>query len=106
RADHDTGTWGSAINFNHSLAGVCNRWLSKDYTWQNGELTISERVGRPDSMTLRVGVAGGGMVFLLAALLASRRRPFGIGEVTRALTGAGDAAGLPSRDSLEYGLVM
>ena len=39
-SNHDPGVWGSAINFNHSLAGVANRLLIAERDFGNEQMTV------------------------------------------------------------------
>jgi hypothetical protein len=73
-ADRDPGVWGSAINFNHSVAGVCNRWLTYERVPQGGDLVPAPRPDRISAVVLKVIVYSACLLFALAAILAAQRR--------------------------------
>ena len=71
--DFDPGLWASAINFNHSISGVCNRWLIARRDWQGEEYAIVARPDRLSAGALKKIVYSTCLAFVLVALLASRR---------------------------------
>jgi hypothetical protein len=75
RPDHDPGTWGSLIHFNHSVAGVANRWLTGKPDWSSGRLLTVPRAGRLPAIALKAVVYGSAFFLVGLAVLAAGRRP-------------------------------
>jgi hypothetical protein len=92
--DRDPGIWASAINNNHSVAGVGHRWLAADRDVRNGRTVAVARAARVSTTTLKAVVYGADLALVLGALLAAGR-----------LTGEGQASG-PRPAALEYSLVL
>jgi hypothetical protein len=61
--DYDPGTWATAITYNHSVAGVCNRWLT------DGAARVSPRTLK----AIVYGIDGLLVVAAVAAAGVSRR---------------------------------
>jgi hypothetical protein len=74
RRDHDVGTWSSAIQFNHSIAGLTNRLTLVSATWEDGDLSTSPRASRPGAHTLRAMVYGTSFALVVVAAMAGWRR--------------------------------
>jgi len=74
---HDPGTWGSCINFNHSVAGVSNRWLTAYRDWQGDDFEIAPLPDRVSARVLKIIVYSACLLFVTAALFAARRRAGG-----------------------------
>jgi hypothetical protein len=81
-AGRDPGEWASAINFNHSVAGVSLRWSTATLVRADGAWKIEKRIGRPTAKALKFRVRAIDLtLFALAAaaaFVARRRR--GAGE--------------------------
>jgi hypothetical protein len=77
RADVDPGVWASEVSFNHSLAGVSNRWLTVDRIVIDGWSGAVPRTDRVSTAELKriVWWAQGGLVLL--AVVALWRKPTG-----------------------------
>jgi hypothetical protein len=73
-SDHDPGVWASAINFNHSVAGVCNRWLTAERVWGGDDFKIATRPNRISARLLKVIVYSLCLTLVLIAVRTSRRR--------------------------------
>jgi hypothetical protein len=73
-SDHDPGVWGSAININHSVAGVCNRWLIAERIWGGADFKIGTRPNRIPAGLLKAIVYTLCLALVLIALASSRRR--------------------------------
>jgi hypothetical protein len=87
-SDHDPGVWGSAINFNHSVAGVCNRWLIAERVWDGDDFQIAPRLHRAPAAALKVIVYSACLALVLLVVRAAGHR------------------GAASSDGAEYGLVL
>ncbi len=72
-SDHDPGVWGSAINFNHSVAGVCNRWLIAERVWAGDDFKIATRPDRIPAGVLKAIVYLLCLALVLVAVASSRR---------------------------------
>lgn len=74
RSDVDPGTWASEVGYNHSLAGVLNRWLTVDRIETDDRSGAVPRADRPTTAELKrlVWAAQAGLV-LLAAVVMWRR---------------------------------
>jgi hypothetical protein len=97
--DRDPGTWASAINFNHSVAGVCNRWLTWERDVRDGHTAAVPSPTRTTATTLKAAVYGTDVALILVAVLAaglSRRRVLSV---------PGPGTG-PSVQALEFSLVL
>jgi type IV secretory pathway VirB3-like protein len=98
---HDFGAWACGVNGNHSLGGVTNRWMTYDYCWQDGDMTVFPRHQRVDPLVQKA-VALGSMLFcVLVALICSwkwRNRP-------NLPAHRPDIAGVPP-EALEFSLVL
>lgn len=71
--DREPGVWGSAIEFNHSLAGVCNRLLIGRRKGGGETGAADPSSGRVSPEALRHIVRGLGLALLAAAAAASWR---------------------------------
>jgi hypothetical protein len=80
--DHDPGVWASAINFNHSVAGVCNRWLTAAQIVHEGHAEVVMATDRVSPTVLKTVVYGIDAALAFIALLAVRRRRHGGGETS------------------------
>lgn len=96
-ANHDPGTWGSSIIHNHSVAGVCNRWLTAEATWQDGLLRPQRSENRVSPTVLKLVTYSVCLLLVLAAVFAcGKRNPLG----------ATTESGGSMRWALEYSLVL
>ncbi len=93
-SDHDPGVWACAINLNHSVAGVFNRWLTTEPIRVNGQTRAVSSPTRVAPATLKLVVYGIDVALVAAAAIVCRRRVLG------------DASGPVSSDTLEYCLVL
>jgi hypothetical protein len=73
-AAHTPGTWGSAINFNHSVAGVMNRWLTAERIPDGDELRPVERADRASPGTVKLVVASTDLLLVVVAVIATWRQ--------------------------------
>ncbi len=85
--DYDPGTWAAGINFNHSVAGVCNRWLTVERTAAGGVrcLPAADRVSPAALKAVVYGIDGLFVVAAVAAVVVSRRAGRGCGAVEYSL---------------------
>jgi hypothetical protein len=100
-AKYDVGTWACGIGGNQSVAGLWNRFLLFDPTWNGEDLEIVPRVGRVTPETLKAW-AWGTMFLLIAPALACS---YGVARKASA------ADAFPPRTAppwpvLEFGLVL
>jgi hypothetical protein len=98
---HDLGTWATAISYNHSLAGVANRWLTQEVVWRDGEMDSAPRASRVAPEVLKAVGLGAMLLFTAAALACSWQGGAG---ATRPAAWR-EAAGPPAA-ALEFGLVF
>jgi hypothetical protein len=90
---YDIGTWGSAIQCNHSLPGVTNRWLTWEMVKQDGKAIAVVRSDRAAPETLKVAALGSILLCVLAALIFTRRNVI-------------DGTIAPSAAALEFSMVL
>jgi hypothetical protein len=83
RADVDPGVWASEVGYNHSLAGVLNRWLTVDRIEIDGWSGGVPRADRPTTAALKRLVWGVEAGLVLLAVAALWRKPADTGA-TRA----------------------
>jgi hypothetical protein len=74
RGNHDPGMWACGINFNHSVAGVANRWLVWERGWEHGQMLPRPRAARVTPATLKAIVYGTDIAILVLAVIVCRRR--------------------------------
>jgi hypothetical protein len=98
--DHHFGSWASSIFNNHSIPGICNRWLTCRAHWQHGELVEVTRDGRISPQSLKVAALGG-MMLLLAVALYCVGKPVQVATAKSPGTNSG-----PSAAALEFSLVV
>lgn len=91
------GVWFSAINFNHSLAGVGNRLLMLHPTWHGADMLIEPRDARPSPLMLRGIVYAVGLGLMIVAVFSSWR--------ARRSAGASAAPDVKCIAGLEFSLV-
>jgi hypothetical protein len=75
RSDVDPGVWASEIGYNHSLAGVLNRWLTADRIEIDGWTGGIPRADRPSTAALKRLVWGLEAGLVLLAAVALWRKP-------------------------------
>jgi hypothetical protein len=75
-AEHRPGTWFTGVNFNHSVAGVGNRWWSAEQVWQGDTFEVIRRPDRP-VLPLKVGVYAACGFLIVIVVIAMRRMPPG-----------------------------
>ena len=85
---HDPGVWGSAINFNDSVAGVTNRLLTAERVWDGADFKVGPRPDRVSAGVLKAVVYALCLALMVVAVWAARRR------------------GRDGNEATEYGLVL
>jgi hypothetical protein len=90
----DPGVWASGIQFNHSLAGLCNRLLTCRYERHGRQVVAVARPDRASGEALKAAVRGLGVALLAAAAAA--------GWWAR----KGSARSARQADKYEHGLVV
>jgi hypothetical protein len=73
-AGHTPGTWGSAINFNHSVAGVMNRWLTFERIPDGDDLRPVERSDRASAGVVKIVVASTDLLLIVMAVALTWRQ--------------------------------
>ena len=74
RREHAAGTWGCGLNFNHSVAGVCNRWNAAYGVWNGKEYEPTLRAAPLGTVAVKGIILSADVFFVLAALVVSRRQ--------------------------------
>jgi hypothetical protein len=100
-AKYDFGTWACGVGGNQSVAGLWNRWLLFDQSWNGEDWDIVPREGRVTPGTLKA-VASGTMFFLIATGLACS---WVTARKENAASGLARKAA-PSAPVLEFGSVL
>ena len=72
-ATSDAGVFYSAMNFNHSIAGVAHRLVLFHPSWDGADMHIAPRESRPGPLALKGLVYGFGLALVALVLLASWR---------------------------------
>lgn len=97
-AGRDPGAWHSAIQYNHSLSGVGNRWLIADWAWDEaGRLRAFVSPDRVATGTLKGVVYGIELLLVVVAFLIVGRHP---------ATDTTSQLGVLPRSALEFSVVL
>lgn len=68
---NDPGAWNTDPGFNHSLAGVTTRLLTRDHVYEGGQWVHYPRVDRPSAGVLKIGVYAVGLLLVAAGAAAA-----------------------------------